>query len=146
QNELELNFLSPPTENDDYPPQCGAGGAEPLQNKDNCCGKSCVSGAGELESGAGMPIEDKAATAATITSDTALVETGNDNSYSLLQFEIDGGDIAGFVGCRVEVRGSNGNVKFAGEMINCNVRNGIITVMTEQGTQDASFREAFILS
>ncbi|MHC5721148.1 MAG: hypothetical protein ACYTX0_56310, partial [Nostoc sp.] len=69
-----------------------------------------------------------------------------DNSYSLLQIEIDGGDITGFVGCQVEVRGSNGNVKFAGEMVKCNVRNGIITVMTEQGDRDASFREAFILS
>ena len=47
--------------NDEYPPQSGAGGAEPLQNKENCCGKSCGSGAEELESGAGTPNQDEAA-------------------------------------------------------------------------------------
>ncbi|MHC5610847.1 MAG: DUF5906 domain-containing protein [Nostoc sp.] len=144
-DEMQIDLFSPPTKKDDYPAQSGASGAEPLQNKENYCGKSCVSGAGELESGAGMPIEDKAMPPATITSDTVLVEAGNDNSYSLLQLENDGRDITGFIGRQVEVRGSNGNVKFAGEIVNCNLKNGIITVMTEQGSQDASFREAFIV-
>jgi putative DNA primase/helicase len=62
QNELEFNFLSPPMKKEEYPPQSDAGGAEPLQDKENCCGESCVTGADQLESGAGMPTEDDAAT------------------------------------------------------------------------------------
>ncbi|MHC5674936.1 DUF5906 domain-containing protein [Nostoc sp.] len=144
-DETQIDLFSPPMKKDDYPPQSGAGSAEPLQNKENYCGKSCGSGAGELGSGAGMPIEHEAVTTTTITSDTALVETGNDNCYSLLQIEKDGGDIAGFVGCQVEVRAGNRSVKFAGEIVDCNVRNGIVTVMTEQGNRDAYFSEAFVI-
>lgn len=58
---LQVDLFSPPMKNDEYPPQSGAGGAEPLQNKENCCGKSCGSGAEELESGAGTPNQDEAA-------------------------------------------------------------------------------------
>lgn len=107
----------------------------------NCCEKLC-------ESDAGMPIEDKAATTAiseTITSDSVLVEAEKDNSYSLLQFEKDGGDIAGFVGCPVEVRSLSGAVKFTGEMTSFNEKNGIVSIMTEQGNRDADFREAFVI-
>lgn len=144
-DEMQIDLFSPPIKKDDYPPQCGAGGAEPLQNKDNCCGKSCVSGAGELESGAGMPTEHEVATATTITSDTALVEAEKDNSYSLLQFQKDGGNIAGFVGCQVEVRSLSGAIKFAGEMIKFNLKNGFVTLMTKEGNKDADFREAFVI-
>ncbi|MHC5832241.1 MAG: hypothetical protein ACYT04_93745, partial [Nostoc sp.] len=70
---LQVDLFSPPMKNDEYPPQSGAGSAEPLQNKENYCGKSCVSGAGELESGAGMSTEHETVTPTTITSDTALV-------------------------------------------------------------------------
>lgn len=73
------------------------------------------------------------------------LETEKDNSCSLLEIENDGGDIREFIGREVEVRGSNGNVKFAGEIIDCNVRNAFVTVMTEQGSRDASFRETFII-
>ncbi|MHC5722086.1 MAG: hypothetical protein ACYTX0_61235, partial [Nostoc sp.] len=75
---LQVDLFSPPMKNDEYPPQSGAGSAEPLQNKENYCGNRCGGGAGEVESGAGMPIQDKAATPTTITSDTALVETKSD--------------------------------------------------------------------
>ncbi|MBN3945001.1 MAG: hypothetical protein HWQ38_00280 [Nostoc sp. NMS7] len=142
---LQVDLFSPPMKNDDYPPQSGVSGASPLQNKENYCGKSCVSGAGEVESGAGMPTEHEAATPATITSDTALVETENNNSYSsLLDLEKDQHDIADYVGRQCEVRRSNGSVKFIGEIIGCNVKNGFVTVMTEEGNQDGDFRETFI--
>ena len=39
-------------------PLTDAGGAEPLQNKENCCGKSCGNGASKLESGA-EPLQNK---------------------------------------------------------------------------------------
>jgi hypothetical protein len=92
-----------------------------------------------------MPTEDQAVKDAPIASDTVLVKAESEFSYSLLQIEIDGGDIAGFVGCQVEVRSLSGTVKFAGEMINCNSKNGIITVATEQGNRDASFSETFVI-
>jgi hypothetical protein len=61
-----------------------------------------------------------------------------------LQIEKDGGDIAGFVGCQVKVRSLGGSVKFAGEMINYDSKNGIVTVATEQGNRDAILCEAFV--
>lgn len=67
------------------------------------------------------------------------------DAYSLLQIEKDGGDIAGFVGCQVEVRSLGGSVKFAGEMINYDSKNGIVTVATEQGNRDAILCEAFVI-
>ncbi|MHC5611935.1 MAG: DUF5906 domain-containing protein [Nostoc sp.] len=143
---LQVDLFSPPMKNDEYPPQSGAGSAEPLQNKENYCGNRCGGGAGEVESGAGMPIQDKAATPTTITSDTALVETKSDISYSLLQIEEDGGDISKFVGSPVEVRSlDTGIVKFVGQMISFNLKNGFITLMTEEGNKDAHFREAFVI-
>jgi len=82
---------------------------------------------------------------ATITSDTALVETEKDNSYSsLLDLENDGHDIPSYVGYQCEVRWSNDSVKFVGEIISCDVRNGFVTVMTEEGNQEGDFRETFI--
>jgi putative DNA primase/helicase len=142
---MKIELLSPPTEKKEYPTQSGAGGEEPLQDKENCCGESCVTGADQLESGAGMPTEDQAAKDAPITSDTVLVKTEYEFSYSLLQIENDGGDIAGFVGCQVEVRSLSGAVKFAGETINYDSKNGIVTVATEQGNRDASLCETFVI-
>lgn len=73
------------------------------------------------------------------------VETGSNDCYSLLQVQQDGGDIAGFVGCPVEVRSLSGAVKFAGEMIKFNLKNGFVTLMTTDGNKDADFREAFVI-
>ncbi len=74
------------------------------------------------------------------------VETEDNNSCSLLELENEGGDVSEFIGCQVEVRASNGNVRLAGEMVSCNTRNGIVTIATEQGNQDAAFRETFVIS
>lgn len=122
---MELNFLSPPTQNDNYSPQSDAGGAEPLQDKENCCGESCGTRASELE-------DDEI---------ELLTEP-----ISLLQAESEGDNIAAiYVGSLVEVRSLNGDVKFAGEMINYDSKNGIVTVATEQGNRDASLCEAFVI-
>lgn len=77
----------------------------------------------------------------------AIPSVGSDsnNCYSLLQFEEDGGDIAGFIGCPIEVRSLSGIFKFMGKMIDFNLKNGIITLMTEEGNKDADFREAFVI-
>ncbi|MEH2140499.1 DUF5906 domain-containing protein, partial [Nostoc sp.] len=58
ESEMKLNLLTEPMEKEEYTPQVGAGGAEPLQNKENCCGESCVTGADQLESGA-EPLQNK---------------------------------------------------------------------------------------
>ncbi|MCW5318393.1 heavy metal transporter [Nostoc sp. KVJ3] len=146
ESEMKIQSLPIPMEKEEYATSTGAGDAEPLQDKENCCGESCGNGADQLESGAGMPTEDQAAIAAPIASDTVSVKAESEFSYSLLQIEKDGGDIAGFVGCQVEVRGSNGSIKFAGEMTNFNLKNGIVTVLTEFGNRDAHFCEAFVIA
>ncbi|QHG21184.1 DUF5906 domain-containing protein [Nostoc sp. ATCC 53789] len=145
ESEMKIQSLPIPMEKEEYATSTGAGDAEPLPDKENCCGESCVSGADQLESGAGMPTEDQAAIAAPIASDTVLVKAESEFSYSLLQIEIDGGNIAGFVGCQVEVRSLSGAVKFAGEMINYDSKNGIVTVATEQGNRDAILCETFVI-
>nr|MDZ8234388.1 heavy metal transporter [Nostoc sp. ChiQUE02] len=127
ESEMKIELLSPPMEKEEYATSTGAGDAEPLLDMENCCGESCVTGADQLESGAGQS------------------PSLGENSYSLLQIEKDGGDIAGFVGCQVEVRSLSGAVKFAGEMINCDSKNGIVTVATEQGNRDASLCETFVI-
>ena len=144
-DEMQIDLFSPPMKNDEYPPQSGVGSAEPLQNKENYCGESCGTGAGELESGAGMPTEDEAMPTAPIASDTVLVKTEYENSYSLGKIEIDGGDVAGFIGCQVEVRSLSGTVKFSGEMIAYDFKNGIVTVATEQGDREGILCEAFVI-
>jgi putative DNA primase/helicase len=144
ESDMKIELLSPTMEKEEYVPQSGAGGAEVLQDKENWGGNWGETGAGSSQSGAGMPTEDQAVKDATITSDTVLVKTEYEFSYSLLQIEIDGGDIAGFVGCQVEVRSLSGAVKFAGEMINYDSKNGIVTVATEQGNRDASLCETFV--
>lgn len=64
---------------------------------------------------------------------------------SLLEAEKEGDDIAGFIGHLIEVRSHSGAVKFTGEMTGYNEKNGIVSVMTEQGNRDANFREAFVI-
>ncbi|BBD70987.1 hypothetical protein NIES4072_73990 [Nostoc commune NIES-4072] len=52
ESEMKLNLLTEPMEKEEYTPQVGAGGAEPLLDMENCCGEPCVTGAEKLESGA----------------------------------------------------------------------------------------------
>jgi putative DNA primase/helicase len=126
EEEMQLNLLPAPMKKEEYVTQSGAGGAEVLQDKENWGANWGETGAGSSQTGAGeLPSEDE-------------------NSYSLLQIEKDGGDIAGFVGCQVKVRSLGGSVKFAGEMINYDSKNGIVTVATEQGNRDAILCEAFV--
>jgi putative DNA primase/helicase len=54
EQDMKIELLSPTMKKVEYPTQSGAGGAEPLQDKENCCGESCVTGADQLESGAGQ--------------------------------------------------------------------------------------------
>jgi putative DNA primase/helicase len=145
ESEMKIQSLPIPMKKEEYATSTGAGDAEPLPDMENCCGESCGNGADQLESGAGMPTEDQAVKDAPIASDTVLVKAESEFSYSLLQIEIDGGDIAGFVGCQVEVRSLSGAVKFSGEMINYDSKNGIVTVATEQGNRDASLCETFVI-
>ncbi|MBN3893809.1 MAG: DUF3987 domain-containing protein [Nostoc sp. NOS(2021)] len=82
----------------------------------------------------------------TSDSDTALSEIELLNEpISLLQAEREDEDVTDYIGRQVEVRASNRSVKFAGKIVKCNVKNGIVTVMTEQGNREAAFREAFII-
>ncbi|MBG1272016.1 DUF5906 domain-containing protein, partial [Nostoc sp. WHI] len=52
ESEMKIELLSPPVKKEEYATSTGAGSAEPLQDKENCCGESCVTGASKLESGA----------------------------------------------------------------------------------------------
>ncbi|MEA5605689.1 DUF5906 domain-containing protein, partial [Nostoc sp. UHCC 0252] len=52
ESEVKIELLPIPMEKEEYTPQVGAGGAEPLPDKENCCVNSCVTGAEKLESGA----------------------------------------------------------------------------------------------
>jgi hypothetical protein len=111
---------------------------------DNHCQELSVTGANttlHLDHGEGAVIDESDLIDEPILS----VETGSNDCYSLLQVQKDGGDIAGFVGCPVEVRSLSGAVKFAGEMIKFNLKNGFVTLMTKEGNKDADFREAFVI-
>ncbi len=131
EEDMQIELLSPPMKKEEYVPQSGAGSTEPLQDKENCCGESCGTGADQLESGAGdLEAEE--------------VELLNE-PISLLQAESEGDNIAIYVGCQVEVRSLSGAVKFAGEMVNFDSKNGIVTVATEQGNRDAILCEAFVI-
>ncbi|MBD0363928.1 MAG: hypothetical protein ICV55_14340 [Coleofasciculus sp. C3-bin4] len=55
---MQLNILTAPMEIEEYTPQTGASGAEVLQDKENDCVNSCVTGASQLESGA-EPLPNK---------------------------------------------------------------------------------------
>ncbi|MEH2437586.1 MAG: heavy metal transporter, partial [Nostoc sp.] len=148
ENEVVLcqtESFSSPMQNQENVTQTGAGIAEPLQNKEKQEDNWGGTGAGSSKTGAGIPTEHEAVTATTITSETTLAEAENDNSYSLLQVEKDDQDVIDYVGRQVEVREGNGSVKFAGEIVECDVRNAIVSVMTEQGNRDAYFSEAFVI-
>ncbi|WP_373525897.1 DUF5906 domain-containing protein, partial [Nostoc sp.] len=56
--EMQLNIFPTPMEIEEYTPQTGASGAEVLQDKENDCVNSCVTGAEQLESGA-EPLPNK---------------------------------------------------------------------------------------
>ncbi|WP_392476917.1 DUF5906 domain-containing protein [Nostoc sp. C110] len=131
EEDMKIELLPIPVKKEEYVPPTGAGDAEPLQDKENCCGESCGTGAGELESGAGKLEDDEI---------ELLTEP-----ISLLQAESEGDNIAMYVGNLVEVRSLNGDVKFAGEIINYDSKNGIVTVATDQGNRDASLCEAFVI-
>ena len=112
---------------------------------DNQCQEASVSGANptlHLDYGEGAVIDESELMEEEIPS----IETEDDISCSLLQIEKDGGEIEGLVGSQVEVRSHSGIVKFIGEMIGCNLKNGFITLMTEEGNKDAHFREAFVIA
>ncbi|MHC5771453.1 MAG: DUF5906 domain-containing protein [Nostoc sp.] len=129
--DMKIDLLSPPMQKEEYVTQTGAGGAEVLQDKENWGGDWGETGAGSSQTGAGQLEDDE----------VELL----DEPISLLQFETEGGDVAGFVGCQVEVRSLSGAIKFTGEMINCDPKNGIVTVATEQGNRDASLYETFVI-
>jgi putative DNA primase/helicase len=129
--EMQLNLLTTPMEKEEYVTPTGAGDAEPLQDKESCCVNSCGSGAEQVESGAGQAEEEE----------IELLE----NPISLLQAEKEGDDINLYIGHLVEVRSLSGTVKFAGEMISYDSKNGIVTVATEQGNRDAILCEAFVI-
>ncbi|WP_375491346.1 DUF5906 domain-containing protein [uncultured Nostoc sp.] len=131
--DMKIELPSLPVQKEEYPPITGSGGSEVLPSNDICPGNWVVTGSDDLETGSGE-----------LPSDAEEAELLNE-PISLLQFEKDGGDIAGFVGCQVEVRSLSGAVKFAGEMINYDSKNGIVTVATEQGNRDASLLEAFVI-
>ncbi|MHC5823860.1 MAG: DUF5906 domain-containing protein, partial [Nostoc sp.] len=129
--EMKIELLSPPMEKEEYATQTGAGGAEVLQDKENWGGNWGETGAGSSQSGAGdLEVEE--------------VELLNE-PISLLQAESEGENITMYVGHLVEVRSLSGAVKFSGEMINYDSKNGIVTVATEQGNRDASFCDAFVI-
>ncbi len=127
--EMQLNILTEPMEKEEYVAPTGVSGAEPLPNKENCCGEPCVSGAEQLESGAGKSEEVEFL----------------DNPISLLQAESEGDDINLYVGHLVEVRSLSGAVKFAGEMIGYDPTHGTITIVTKEGNRDVYLREAFVI-
>ncbi|QFS52843.1 DUF5906 domain-containing protein [Nostoc sphaeroides] len=128
---MKIELLPIPMEKEEYATSTGAGDAESLQDKENCCGESCGTSAGEVESGAGELEDDE----------IELL----DEPISLLQLENEGDDIARFIGHLVEVRNSSGAVKFVGEMIAYDSRNAIVSIMTEQGNRDVSALEAFVI-
>jgi len=111
----------------------------------NHCQELSVTGANStlhLDHGEGAVIDESEIMEEEIPS----IEIEDNNSYSsLLELENDGHDIPSYVGYQCEVRWSNRSVKFIGEIISCDVKNGFVNVMTEQGNQEGSFRETFII-
>ena len=63
---------------------------------------------------------------------------------SLLQVEVDGGDISNFIGCQIEVRFHSGGINFTGKMTKWDEKQGIITLATSEGDRMAYSRECFI--
>jgi hypothetical protein len=102
-----------------------------LPSNDSCPGEWVVTGSEVLATGSGQPEDEE----------VELL----DEPISLFQFENEGGNVAGFVGCQVEVRSLGVKFKFSGEMVSYDPRNGIVTVATEQGNRDAILCEAFVI-
>ncbi|BAZ18920.1 Primase 2 (plasmid) [Calothrix sp. NIES-4071] len=73
------------------------------------------------------------------------VEAPEALNISLLQVEVDG-DVNGFVGCNVEVRGISGAVKATGTLTNYDELNGSVTIETQDGAcVKAHVRETFVI-
>jgi putative DNA primase/helicase len=126
--EIKIELPSLPVQKEEYPPITGSGGSEVLPSNDSCPGNWVATGSDDLESGSGQE-------------EVELL----DNPISLLQAESEGDNINLYVGHLVEVRSLSGTVKFAGEMINYDSKNGIVTVATEQGNRDALLCETFVI-
>lgn len=78
--------------------------------------------------------------------DESVVEPAQDDAISLLEIEASDGDIAGFVGCQVEVRTLSGSVKYCGKMASYDDKNGSIKVATPEGERTAHLGETFVRS
>lgn len=67
--------------------------------------------------------------------------------FSLLQVEIDDGDVNGFVGCDVEVHTIDGAVKFEGELISYDALNGSVKIQSKESgaCYTAHVRETFVI-
>jgi hypothetical protein len=79
------------------------------------------------------------------TSDTCDDSALLQSPISMMQIEIDGGDIGAFLGCRVEKRDLSGDVKFVGEMTRWDEEHGNITLLTTEGERIAHIRECFLV-
>ncbi|MBG1259640.1 DUF3987 domain-containing protein [Nostoc commune] len=145
QDNSENDFIATDTTATDEKSGYDCLSAEEVHVSDYHCQELSVTGDDStlpLDHGEGAVIDESEIVEEEIPS----IETESDISYSLLQFEEDDGDISKFVGSPVEVRSlDTGIVKFVGQMISFNLRNGFITVATEQGNRDAYFCEAFIV-
>jgi hypothetical protein len=68
------------------------------------------------------------------------------SDMSLLQVEANG-DVNGFVGCNVEVRGISGTVKATGELTSYDELNGSVTIVSSSGAYvKAHVRETFVIT
>lgn len=76
---------------------------------------------------------------------TAIDTLLDEPQKSLLQIEVDGGDISNFVGCQIEARSLSGDIKFIGEMTQWDEKHGVITLATPEGDRIAHLRECFII-
>lgn len=77
--------------------------------------------------------------------DSSELRKAPSSDISLLQVEVDG-DVNGFVGCNVEVRGISGTVKATGKLTNYDELNGSVTIVSSSGAHvKAHVRETFIL-
>jgi hypothetical protein len=72
-------------------------------------------------------------------------DTLPDEPASLLQIEVDGGDISNFIGRQIEARFHSGDIKFTGEITKWDEKHGVITVATPEGARIAHIRECFII-
>ncbi|MHC5778692.1 hypothetical protein [Nostoc sp.] len=120
--------------------------AKSLGNNQNYCQKLCESAGGDFTS-----VEYSKPETESVLSDTSAGESTVPEApviiqlVSLRDLENSGYDVAHYAGDRVEVRHRNDSFKFTGTIIECNVRNAFIKVMTEEGIQGADFRDAYVI-